>query len=102
MMLATQGARRDPPLNYLFALIGVALSLTVAQAIWLRLARHDDQRRFVRLVTRLWMPLAFLFPLGFELWGAKLPFAVYLIGLGLITGLFGLLVRRKLGLGLPA
>ena len=102
VMLATQGARRDPPLNYLFALIGVALSLTVAQAIWLRLARHDDQRRFVRLVTRLWMPLAFLFPLGFELWGAKLPFAVYLIGLGLITGLFGLLVRRKLGLGLPA
>jgi hypothetical protein len=78
-------------------LVGAAFAPTVVHGIWSRTWPAAEHQRFLRRITRFWMPLSFAIPYALYLGGIELPFMGMLLILGGTCLVFSLLVKRKLG-----
>ena len=88
------GTGSDP---FLVTVVGVALCFTVFPASFAPLCRTEEDRTFLRRITRLWMPPAFALPVALHLAGIRLPFMGSLLLIMGISLVFSLAIKRRLG-----
>ena len=86
-----------PSMALLACLASIAVSLTVVHGIWSRTWPSPEHQRFLRWITRFWMPLAFAIPYALYRGGIELPVMGIVLCMGATSLAFGQLVKRKLG-----